>query len=153
MTAGGVHSRRYPVRPIASVGGVIVDGGRVLLVQRKFEPLAGHWTLPGGAIELGEGAAQAVEREVREETGLDVEVGPVVEVLDRIYHDADGRVQFHYVLIDYLCRPRGGAVRAGSDAAAVEWVEAGDLDAYEVPGHAIPVIRRAFAMSESAWER
>lgn len=151
MTGGAGLSREYPARPIASVGGVVVDGDRVLLVRRKLEPLAGHWTLPGGAIEVGEPAAHAVAREVREETGLDVEVGPVVEVLDRIYRDADGRVQFHYVLIDYLCRPRGGAVRAGSDAAAVEWVRAGDLDAYEVPGHAKPVIRRAFAMSESAW--
>ncbi|HEX7088369.1 MAG TPA: NUDIX hydrolase [Vicinamibacterales bacterium] len=153
MTAGSGDSRQYPVRPVASAAGVVIDGDRVLLVQRKFEPLAGHWTLPGGAIELGEPVADAVAREVREETGLEVEVGPVVEVLDRIYRDADGRVQFHYVLIDCLCRPRGGTVRAGSDAAAVEWVAAGNLGAYEVPGHAIPVIRRAFAMNESAWRR
>jgi len=153
MSTDAERSRTYPVRPVASVAGVVIDTGRVLLVQRRYEPLAGCWTLPGGAIELGEPAALAVVREVREETGLDVEVGPVVEVLDRIYRDDEGRVQFHYVLIDYLCRPLGGTVHAGSDAAAVEWVDAGALDAYRIPSHAIPVIRRALAMSESAWNR
>lgn len=145
MTPGGEAARRYPPRPIAAVGAVVVDGPRVLLVRRLHPPLAGHWSLPGGAIELGEPAAAAVAREVREETGLDVEVGPVVDVLDRIERDTDGRVLFHYVLVDYRCRPAGGILRAGSDADAVAWVDASELDAYGVAPFTMAVIRRALS--------
>jgi len=102
-------SREYPDRPFVGVGAVIVDeSARVLLVKRRFEPLAGQWSLPGGAVDVGETLAACVIREMREETGLDVEVGAVIEVFDRIMHDAGGRVQYHYVLVDYVCRPVGG---------------------------------------------
>ena len=87
------------------VGAVIVDRGRVVLIKRRFEPLAGQWSLPGGAVDVGETLVECVAREMLEETGLVVEVGPVVEVFDRIIRDDEGRVQFHYVLVDYLCRP------------------------------------------------
>ena len=96
---------------------MIVDRGRVVLIKRRFEPLAGQWSLPGGAVDVGETLAECVAREMLEETGLVVEVGPVVEVFDRIMRDDEGRVQFHYVLVDYLCRPIGGELRAGSDVA------------------------------------
>jgi mutator protein MutT len=96
-------TRQYPDRPFVGVGAVIVDGGRVLLVRRKHEPLAGEWSLPGGAVEVGETLEECVIREMREETGLDVEVGPVIEVFDRITRDGAGRVQYHFVLVDYLC--------------------------------------------------
>src|SRR5205809_2114809 len=114
--------RRHPERPIVAVGAVILDGDRVLLVKRGQEPLKGEWSLPGGAIEIGETLEAAVVREVREETCLDVEVGPLVDVVNRITRDAEGRVDYHFVVVDYLCRPLGGTLACASDAAAAEWV-------------------------------
>src|SRR6185312_15213739 len=93
--------RRFPERPIVAVGAVILDGDRVLLIKRGQEPLKGEWSLPGGAVESGETLAAALVREVREETCLEVEVGPVVEVLDSVRRDAEGRVEYHYIIIDY----------------------------------------------------
>src|SRR4030095_10178119 len=119
----GRVSREYPDRPFVGVGAVIVDeAARVLLVKRRFEPLAGQWSLPGGAVDVGETLQACVIREMREETGLEVEVGPVIEVFDRIMHDADGRVQYHYVLVDYVCRPVGGSLRPATDVADATWV-------------------------------
>ena len=103
------ETRIYPDRPFVGVGAVIVDGDRVVLIKRRFEPLQGQWSLPGGAVEVGETLEGCVVREMREETGLEVEVGPVIEVFDRITRDEDDRVRYHYVLVDYLCWPIGGA--------------------------------------------
>jgi 8-oxo-dGTP diphosphatase len=140
--------RRHPDRPIVAVGAVILDGGRVLLVKRGQEPLKGEWSLPGGAVEIGETLDAAVAREVREETGLDVVVGPVVEVFDSIRRDADGRAEYHYVIVDYICRVRGTATGAacGSDAVDIEWVDAGALEAYRMTATALAVIRKALAL-------
>ena len=138
--------RQYPERPIVAVGAVILDGARVLLVKRANEPLKGQWSLPGGVVEIGETLDEALVREVREETGLDVEVGAVVEVLDRVRHDVDGRVEFHYVIIDYVCRVRGGTATRGSDADAVAWVDVADLERYGVNDKAVAVIRKAAEM-------
>ncbi len=140
--------RKYPGRPIVAVGAVILDGDRVLLVRRGREPLKGEWSLPGGAVEVGETLEAALAREVREETSLDVVVGPVVEVLDSIRLDADGRTEYHYVIIDYACRVRGGAPSAathGSDAADVRWVPVAELDRYRVTAGAVAVIRKTIA--------
>ena len=140
--------RTYPERPIVAVGAVILDGERVLLVQRGLEPLKGEWCLPGGAVEIGETLEAAVVREVREETSLDVVVGPVVEVLDSIRRDAAGRAEYHYVIIDYRCRIRTGTSAAavrGTDAADVRWVPVEELDRYRVTSTAIAVIRKARA--------
>jgi mutator protein MutT len=114
--------REFPSAPLVGVGAVIVEAGRVLLVQRGAEPLKGHWSLPGGLVELGEDLANAVAREVREETGLVVEPLELIELLDRIYRE-DERVRYHYVIADYLCRVTGGELLAASDADAVRWVE------------------------------
>jgi mutator protein MutT len=142
--------RSYPDRPFVGVGAVIVDAGRILLVRRRTEPLAGQWSLPGGAVELGETLEMCVAREMAEETGLVVEVGPVIEVFDRITHDAEGRVQFHYVLVDYLCWPVAGEVQAGSDADAAAFVEPSDLIAYGLTSKAREVIARALRLDRDA---
>jgi 8-oxo-dGTP diphosphatase len=135
--------RRYPDRPVVAVGAVILDGDRVLLVKRGQQPLKGAWSLPGGGVELGETLEAALAREVLEETGLPVDVGPVVEVLDRVQRDADHRVEFHYVIIDYLCRARAGGLAHGSDAEDARWMPIADLVALGVSEKAIAVIHKA----------
>ena len=125
---------------------MILDGDRVLLVQRGQEPLKGEWSLPGGMVELGETLEAALAREVREESGLDVVVGPVVEVLDSIRRDGGGRTEYHYVIIDYACYVRSGTTTAatrGSDADDVRWVPLNELEQYRVTTTAIEVIRQA----------
>jgi 8-oxo-dGTP diphosphatase len=99
-----VASREYPSAPIVGVGAVVIDADRVLLVRRNQEPLMGQWSLPGGAVELGETLAQAIVREVAEETGLAVVPTTVLKAFDRIERDDTGRVRFHYVLVDFLCK-------------------------------------------------
>jgi ADP-ribose pyrophosphatase YjhB (NUDIX family) len=146
--AGAVSpSRQYPERPIPGVGAVVTDDrGRVLLVRRGAEPLVGEWNIPGGCVEAGETLETAVRREVREETGLDVEVGPVVGVIDRILLDDAGRVQYHYVLVDYRCRIRGGALRAGSDASGVRWAEPAALTELGVHPETRAIVERALGV-------
>lgn len=137
--------RKFPDRPVAGVGAVIVDQGCVLLVKRGHAPLKGEWSLPGGAVELGETLEAAVAREVLEETGLIVEVGPVVEVIDRVHRDANGRVEYHYIVVDYLCQVSAVADAgpiAGSDADDVQWVPIEDLAALRVQATAIAVIHK-----------
>ncbi len=153
MTAAGGGAppgREYPSRPIVGVGGVVFVGGRVLLVKRRFEPLAGRWSLPGGALEVGETLAEGLAREMREETGLDVEVGPLVEVFDRITRDEQGRPRFHYVLVDFLCTARAGAPVAGSDVAEVALVETADLARYDLTPKTIEIVGRARALAGGA---
>jgi 8-oxo-dGTP diphosphatase len=153
-----LNDRQYPSRPVVGVGAVIVvtreeaaragwqgpaaDVGLVL-VKRRFDPLAGRWSLPGGAVETGEPLAEAIAREVAEETGLVVDVGPIVDVFDRILLDAYGRVHYHFVLIDYVCRPRGGRVAAGSDVADVTIADPGALEPFDLTEKARDVIRKA----------
>jgi mutator protein MutT len=121
--------REFPTGPLVGVGAVVVERGRVLLVRRGTEPLKGHWSLPGGLLELGESLTDGVVREVREETGLTVEPVELVELLDRIYRE-DGRVRYHYVIADYLCRVTGGELKAASDADAVRWVERAEWNSH-----------------------
>ena len=129
--------------------GEMPDSG-VLLIKRRFQPLAGQWSLPGGMLEVGETLAAGVAREVLEETGLVVEPGPVVELVDRIILDSEGRVQYHFVLVDYLCRPAGGRLRARSDAAEVAIADAGALQPFGLTLEAGAVIRRALELEAAA---
>jgi len=135
-------AKEYPSGPIVGVGGVVVRDGRALIIRRAQEPRKGEWSLPGGVVELGERLVDAVRRELREETGLRVDVGPIVETFDRVHHDGDGRVRFHFVIVDFLCRAAEGEPVAGTDADALAWVTAEELDAYGVNPHAAAVIRK-----------
>ncbi len=139
-------SRLYPARPIVGVGAVIVDGGGVVLIRRRYEPLAGHWSLPGGTLELGEILEVGVAREIIEETGLEVRVGPVIEVFDRIIKDNDGRVRYHFVLVDYLCWPTGGKLQSGSDVDEAILVPVTSLKDFDLSEKATSVIARALAL-------
>jgi 8-oxo-dGTP diphosphatase len=123
--------REFPEAPLVGVGAVIVQDGKVLLVRRGRDPMKGRWTLPGGVLEVGESLSEGLAREILEETGLEVEVQELVELLDRI-HREDGRVRFHYVIADYLCRVTGGDLRASSDADAARWVERAEWNSHSV---------------------
>lgn len=139
--------RDYPERPIIGVGAVIVQAGRVLLVRRDSEPLRGEWSVPGGMLELGEKLRDGIRREVREETGLDVEVGEVLDVFDSIFPDALGRTQYHYVLIDYLCKPLSGEARAASDVSDIRWVGVQALPAMELRESIEQVVKKGLAIA------
>jgi len=143
-------SRQYPERPIVGVGAVIVDDGKVVLIKRKYEPLKGHWSLPGGMVEVGEALDTALSREMQEETGLIVDVGPVIEVFDRIMRDEQRRVRYHFVLIDYLCWPSSGTLRAGSDVDEAIWVDPAALEQYSLTDKATSVIQRGLTLAREA---
>jgi 8-oxo-dGTP diphosphatase len=140
--------REFPSSPLVGVGAVVVDGGRVLLVCRGREPLKGHWTLPGGLLEIGESLTAGVAREVLEETGLEVEPLELVELVDRIHREG-GRVRYHYVIADYLCRVTGGTLRAASDADAVRWVERAEWNSHS----ALALDPLTVRVIELGWQR
>ena len=141
-----MSQRLYPARPIVGVGAVVVEDAHVLLIKRKYEPLALRWSLPGGALEVGEPLELGVARELAEETGLVVRVGPVIEVFDRILRDDDGRVKYHFVLVDYLCVPIGGSLQAGDDVSEAVWVHFDGLAPYQLTDKALEIISRAKGM-------
>ena len=162
MTTG----RQYPDRPVVGVGAVVYVTGAeaarlgvadapdrgVVLIRRRYEPLAGEWSLPGGTLEVGETLAAAVARELLEETGLVVDVGPVIEVFDRIMLDAGRRVQYHFVLVDYLCRVAGGRLDPGTDAAAVVIADAAQLTPFDLTQKALDVIARGMELAKDKGE-
>jgi ADP-ribose pyrophosphatase YjhB (NUDIX family) len=141
--------REYPESPLVGVGAVIVDDNReqnrVLLIRRGTAPLLGEWSLPGGVLECGETLREAVAREAREETGLVVETDEMLGVYERVIRGDEGRVRYHYVLIDFLCRPIGGGLKAGSDAADVRWFTRDELPALNLAYDASDVVLRGLA--------
>lgn len=143
MIATEMSKRRlYPERPVVGVGALIQDGDRYLLIKRAAEPDAGFWSVPGGLVEVGEKAEDAAVREAKEETGLDVEVVELLGVVDKIVRDEDSLIKFHFIIVDYLVRPKGGSLRAASDALEAIWVKAEEIPAYDLSPTLIPLLRR-----------
>ena len=136
--------RRYPEHPLLGVGALIFDGGRILLAERGRAPLIGQWSLPGGLVETGESLENAVRREVLEETGLEVKPLGVLEIFERIMRNADGAAEYHYVLLDYICRVTGGMLAAGDDACQVQWVERRALKDLHITEGTLAVIEKGF---------
>jgi ADP-ribose pyrophosphatase YjhB (NUDIX family) len=143
-------SRQFPDRPLVAVGAVIVHDSRVLIVQRAAPPRIGEWTIPGGLVEVGETLRAATEREVLEETGLVVKAGAVLDVFDSIYPDAEGRTEYHYVLIDFLCELLSGDLKPATDISAARWITLAEIDATPLIGFSAQVIRKAFDMAKCA---
>src|SRR5882672_10569058 len=150
--------REYPERPIVGVGGVVIEDGRVLLIRRGNEPLIGQWSIPGGTLELGETMIEGTARELKEETGLEVNVLELIEVFERINfgHGADEswttteerkRPRFHFVIVDYLCERISGTAIAGGDVTDVAWAEEDELERFELTPTATRVIRKAFSLA------
>lgn len=139
--------REYPKHPIVGVGGIVIDRGRALLIRRGKEPLKGEWSIPGGMLELGEEITAGVRRELKEETGLDVEPLECILVFDRIAREGQ-RVKYHYVILDYLCRKKGGRLRHASDVIDACWVRREDLPQYHLTDLANTIILQAFEMTK-----
>jgi len=143
--------REFPEVPLVGVGAVIIEGpiedSRVLLVKRAHPPLQAQWSIPGGVLEVGELLRDAAIREAREETGLVVEPADLLGVYDRVLRNAEQRVQYHYVLIDFLCRRVGGQLQAASDAAEVRWFTREELPGLKLAEDTQDVIRKGFAKS------
>ena len=141
-------SREYPECARVGVGAVVLDGERVLLVKRGGPTLPGKWSIPGGMVELGETTREAVCREVAEECGLEIELVDVCGVLDRVMRDAEGRIRYHWVLVDFLAIARGGTLCANDDAADARWVPIDEVERYDTTDGLMDMIRRAQAVAE-----
>lgn len=136
-------SREYPEHPIVGVAAVVLWDGQVLLVQRGREPARGLWGLPGGMLELGETVAEGVRREVWEECGVEIEVGPLVGVFEPMQRDDAGRLRYHYVVLDYLARYVGGELQAADDADDARWVSPAELERLPMLVETREMIKRA----------
>ena len=149
-------AREYPERPVVGIGGVIIEDGRALLIRRGTEPLLGHWSIPGGTLEIGEFLQQGVARELLEETNLEVRVLDVIEVFDRIFpaeppgpNGPTRGPKFHFVIVDYLCERISGEARAGSDVTDVAFAREDELERFHLTETATRVLLKAFAMDRA----
>lgn len=124
--------RLYPKQPIVGVGAVIILDGKILLEKRKYDPGKGKWSIPGGLVELGEGTEQTVIREVKEETGLEVENPEHIDIVDNIIKDENGNIKYHFVIIDYFLKLKGGTLKASSDADELRWVSFSEVEKHDL---------------------
>jgi 8-oxo-dGTP diphosphatase len=143
--------REYPHAPLIGVGALILDGDRIVLARRGKEPSCGEWSIPGGLVHLGETLQEAVVREAMEETGLQVEPQHLIELLERIFPDENGRIQYHYVLADFSCKVVGGKLEAGSDASEVMWADACRLEDFNLAPITLKVIRKALKLKHELY--
>lgn len=125
-------SREYPIHPLVGVGVFIKDGDNIVLIQRANEPGKGLWSIPGGMVELGEEVREAAKREAKEETGIDVEIDKLLDVLDNIVRDESDKIHYHYVLVDFLCHSIGGKLQASSDVKEAQWVKIEDIKKFSI---------------------
>ena len=139
--------REYPETPMVGVGAIIIEDERVVLVKRGHPPLQGKWSIPGGVLEVGETLRKAAVREALEETGLTVEPGELLGVFERVIPDEQGKMRYHYVLIDFLCRRVAGELTAGDDAQEVRWFRREELAALELARETEDVILKGFEKS------
>ncbi|MCE5335633.1 MAG: NUDIX hydrolase [Desulfobacteraceae bacterium] len=142
-------NRRYPERPYLGVGALIFRKNRVLLIRRGSPPALGKWSIPGGLVELGESLDKAIRREVLEEVGLEVKVVDLVAALDRVILDETGRIEYHYVLLDFLCEAPEGIPLAATDAEECAFVPLEELAGFEMTRGTEEIIRKAFEMAKS----
>ena len=138
-------TREYPERPVVGVGGVVIADGRALLIRRGNPPLEGEWSIPGGTLEVGEMLLDAVRRELAEETGIEVRVGDLIEVFERIFPDGEGQPKYHFVILDYLCEAVRSTARAGSDVTDVAWAAESELQKYLLNSHELIAVRQFVA--------
>ena len=124
--------RLYPKQPVIGVGAVVICDGKILLEKRKNEPGKGKWSIPGGLVELGESVEQTVIREVREETGLEVEKPEHIDVVDNVVRDNNSEIKYHFVIIDYFVKLKGGTMKATSDAEELRWVTFDEVEQYDL---------------------
>jgi 8-oxo-dGTP diphosphatase len=143
-------SRRYPDRPIVAVGAIVAENGRVLMARRGKEPSYGLWSVPGGAVHLGEDLKAAACREIKEELGIEVELTDVIEIMERVTRDAEGRIQYHYVVIDYLARHVGGEPTPSPEALEVRWIAPEDFPRYEMTRGTADIILRMLEKGKRA---
>lgn len=131
----GFHSlarRLYPLQPVVGVGAIIISDGRILLEKRRSEPGRGKWSVPGGLVELGESPENAVIREVKEETGLEVYDPKLIDVVNSVVFDEAGKVKYHFIIINYFLKLKGGDLGAYDDAEAVQWVSLSDVEKFDI---------------------
>ena len=138
-----MSSRRlYPDKPMVGVGVLISEEDRYLIIRRAVEPDKGLWSIPGGMVEIGERVSDAAVREAKEETGLDVEIVGLLDVVDKIVKDEEGRIRFHFVILDYRATPTGGVLQAASDALDARWVIAEEFPDYELSPTLVEMLKR-----------
>jgi 8-oxo-dGTP diphosphatase len=145
--------REYPETPLVGVGAIIIEDERVALVKRGHAPLQGNWSIPGGVLEIGETLRKAAVREALEETGLAVEPGELLGVFERVIPDEQGKMRYHYVLIDFLCRRVAGELLAGDDADEVRWFRREEMAELGLARETEEVILKGFEKAAASHER